>query len=105
MTAHVVPAAGVSFAAFGLATGTLSVPDAIRVGGRRGHRDGVDVVPVFAFFAGLERIGASRSSIVSTVEPPTTVAFGALLFGEPVTVVTAAGGAMVLTAVIVLNRE
>nr|WP_279587198.1 DMT family transporter [Halobacterium sp. R2-5] len=106
LTAHVVPAAGVSFAGFGLATGTLAVPSTPSAWAVvAGIAILSTVIPVFAFFAGLQRIGASRSSIVSTVEPPTTVAFGALLFGEPVTVVTVAGGAMVLAAVVILNRE
>ena len=106
LTAHVLPAAGVTFAAIGLATGSLTVPSSVSAWGIIvGIGTLATAVPVFAFFAGLERIGASRSGIVSTVEPPITVALGALLFGDPVTVVTVVGGALILSAVVVLHRR
>ena len=104
LAAHVLPASGVTFAAIAAATGELVVPTgasawAILVG--------IAVVatalPVYAFFTGLERIGASRAGILSTVEPPVTVFLGALLFAEPVTGLTVAGGALVLGGVIVVQ--
>jgi len=106
LTAHVLPAAAATFLVVGAATGDLSVPRAptewaILVG----VAALATAVPVFAFFAGLERLGASRAGIVSTVEPPITVALGALLFAEPVTAVTVTGGALVLGAVVLLQRS
>ena len=50
-----------------------------------------------AFFAGMERIGATRASILSTVEPVITIGFSALLLGESFTW-TQAGGAMLVLA-------
>ena len=38
--------------------------------------------PVLAFLAGVQRIGASRTSIFSTIELVATALFGALIFGE-----------------------
>ena len=106
LTAHVLPAAGVSYVLIGTATGQLEIPAApsawaillcIAVF--------ATAVPVVTFFAGLQYIGASRASIVSTAEPPVTVVLGAALFAEPVTATTVVGGALILTGVIVLERE
>jgi drug/metabolite transporter (DMT)-like permease len=53
-----------------------------------------------AFYAGVRRIGATRASIVSTVEPIYTIAMAVLLFGETLTPLQIAGGVLVLVAVV-----
>ncbi len=106
LTAYVLPAAGISYVGIGTATGQLAVPSTpqawtillcIAVF--------ATAVPVVTFFAGLQYIGASRASIVSTAEPVVTVVLGAALFAEPVTAVTVVGGVSILAGVIVLERE
>lgn len=106
LTAHVLPAAGATFLVFGTATGSLDVPGtpyawgvvvAIAVA--------ATAVPILAFFAGLQRIGASRASIVSTAEPVVTLLLGAAVLGEPVTPATAAGAALVLGGVLLVQAE
>ncbi|WP_436347459.1 DMT family transporter [Natronorubrum sp. FCH18a] len=106
LTAYVLPAAATSYVVIGTATGQLELPTApsawvilccIAVF--------ATAVPVVAFFAGLQYIGASRASIVSTAEPPVTVVLGAALFAEPVTVATVVGGVSILAGVIILERE
>jgi drug/metabolite transporter (DMT)-like permease len=62
------------------------------------------VVAIVAFFAGLERIGPAEASTISTVEPVVTVALAAAILGESITVQQIAGGAMILTAVLLLAR-
>ncbi len=63
------------------------------------------VVPIFAFAAGVERIGPSKASILSTVEPPVTVGLALLVFGESLGPVQVLGGALVLFgAVLVVER-
>jgi drug/metabolite transporter (DMT)-like permease len=52
-----------------------------------------------AFYAGVQRIGAARASIVSTVEPVYTIAMAMILFGEALTPVQLMGGVLVLAAV------
>ncbi|MFC6991695.1 DMT family transporter [Haladaptatus sp. GCM10025707] len=105
LTAHVMPAAGVSLAVLGTMQGTLSVPSGVT---EWSIIVGLGLVatalPIFTFFAGLSRIQASRASIVSTVEPVFTVALGALLLDEVVTLTTVVGGAIVLSGVILLQR-
>jgi drug/metabolite transporter (DMT)-like permease len=60
------------------------------------------VVPIVAFLAGLPKIGPATTSIVSTVEPMVSVAVAMLWFGEHLGAVQVAGGALVLTAVVLL---
>jgi drug/metabolite transporter (DMT)-like permease len=60
---------------------------------------------VSLFFAGLSRVGATTASILSTVEPVVTVLLAYLVFGEVLGTVQVLGGALVLTAVLVLNAR
>jgi drug/metabolite transporter (DMT)-like permease len=61
------------------------------------------VVAVSAFFAGLRRVGPSEAAILSTFEPPVTVALAYLALGERLTPAQLAGGALVLAAVVMLQ--
>jgi drug/metabolite transporter (DMT)-like permease len=55
------------------------------------------------FFAGLSRVGPTSASILSTFEPLVTVVLAAAVLAEHLTPIQAAGGALVLTAVLVLR--
>lgn len=61
------------------------------------------VMPVAAFMFGLPLVGPGTASIVSTVEPVVTVTLAMAIFGERLGPVQAVGGALVLTAVILLQ--
>jgi drug/metabolite transporter (DMT)-like permease len=61
------------------------------------------VAAVSLFFAGLARVGSSAASILSTIEPVVTVSLAFLIFGEQLGPAQLVGGALVLTAVVVLN--
>jgi drug/metabolite transporter (DMT)-like permease len=61
------------------------------------------VMPIVLFMAGLARVGPSTASIASTIEPPFTVALAWIVFGETLGPLQLAGGALVLSAVIVLQ--
>jgi drug/metabolite transporter (DMT)-like permease len=54
------------------------------------------------FFAGLDRVGPTTASILSTVEPVVTVVLAFLVFGETLAAVQLAGGALVVAAVLAL---
>jgi drug/metabolite transporter (DMT)-like permease len=58
---------------------------------------------VSLFFAGLNRVGPTSASILSTAEPVTTVVLAFLAFGESLSPVQLSGGAFVLGAVLVLS--
>lgn len=63
------------------------------------------VIPVTAFLAGIERIGPTNASLLSTLEPVVTVLLAAWLFGERLAPITLVGGGLILAAVIVLTRS
>lgn len=62
------------------------------------------VAAITLYFAGLERIGPTRASTLSTVEPLVTVTLAAILLGETIAPVQLAGGALILAAVLLLAR-
>ncbi len=61
------------------------------------------VIPVATFLAGLERIGPTNASMLSTLEPVVTVLLAGLLLGERLGAITLVGGALILIAVILLT--
>jgi len=63
------------------------------------------VSAITMFFAGLRRVGPSTASILSTIEPPVTVALAFLVFGERLSPAQLAGGALVLAAVVLLQAR
>ncbi|SNR54266.1 DMT family transporter [Halorubrum vacuolatum] len=106
LTAYVLPAGGLTFVFISVLTGGVVVPTTLDAWAVLiGVATVATAVPVLLFFAGIERIGASRAGIASTIEPVVTVALGAILFAEPVTGVTVAGGVCILLAVVLLNRR
>ncbi len=67
---------------------------------RASRRTGIAVVStvgaVGLFFAGLQRVGPTAASILSTVEPLVTVGLAFVVFGESLGATQLAGGALVL---------
>jgi drug/metabolite transporter (DMT)-like permease len=63
------------------------------------------VAAIGLFFAGLRRVGPTAASILSTVEPVVTVVLAAVVFGELLSPLQIAGGALVLAAVPVLHAS
>lgn len=61
--------------------------------------------PVLSFLAAVQRIGASRTSILSTIELAATALFGALLFRESLQPLQIAGGLLVVAAVVLTSTS
>ena len=61
------------------------------------------VLPSVFFLMGLMRLGPVRTAIVSTVEPFLTAIIGAVALGQALTVRVAAGGAMIIAAVVLMQ--
>jgi drug/metabolite transporter (DMT)-like permease len=59
-------------------------------------------VAIACFLVGIKHAGPAQASIISTLEPVITICLGVALLGETVSVGQLTGGAMVLTAVIML---
>ncbi len=62
------------------------------------------VVATVAFLAGLERIGPTSASTLSTIEPVISVGLAALVLGERLAPLGMVGGVMILGAVLLLAR-
>ena len=63
------------------------------------------VLAIGAFFAGLQRLGATVTSVLSTLEPVVSVALAASLLGERISALQAAGGALVIATAIWLALQ
>jgi len=61
------------------------------------------VIPIFAFYAGMQRLGAARAAILSTTEPVFTLALAFLLLGERILPAQLLGAALILGSVILLQ--
>jgi drug/metabolite transporter (DMT)-like permease len=61
------------------------------------------ILPLSTFLAGVARLGPTTASIVSTLEPVFTVGLAALILGESLRPVQAAGGALVLAAAVLVQ--
>lgn len=95
-----------SFLAFGLASDRLFVPVGLD---QWGIVVGIAVLgtalPVLLYVSGLQRIEASRASVLGTSEPLVTVLLGAALLGEVVTLPVALGGVLVLLGVALIQTD
>jgi drug/metabolite transporter (DMT)-like permease len=61
------------------------------------------MVAISLFLAGLPRIGAARSSLLSTWEPVVTVLLAVLILGDRFSAVQAVGGVLIIAAVVVVQ--
>jgi drug/metabolite transporter (DMT)-like permease len=63
----------------------------------------VVVTAMYSFIGGIGRLGPSRASIVSAVQPALTPVVGLLVFGDVLGPAQVLGGALVIAAVVVLE--
>lgn len=106
LTAHVIPAASLTFLVHGAITGSMQVPaTTAQWGVVLGIAVLATAVPILTFFAAVSAIGASRTSIVSTVEPVVTVVLGAVILEETLSPTAVLGGIAVLTGVVLVQYE
>jgi drug/metabolite transporter (DMT)-like permease len=63
------------------------------------------VAAIGLFFAGVARVGPSRASIISTIEPLVTVLLAFLVFDDELAATQLVGGALVLGSVVLLTRS
>jgi drug/metabolite transporter (DMT)-like permease len=58
-------------------------------------------VAIQTFYAGTRRIGAAQASLLSTIEPIWTISMAAILLGESLGPIQLAGGALILSGVVI----
>ena len=63
------------------------------------------VVPFLSYTLGLRTVEASRAGIIATIEPMVATLVGILVFSEPLTLLSALGILLILSAVVILNRH
>jgi drug/metabolite transporter (DMT)-like permease len=97
-TAVIATVGGASYLLFGAATHSLQGLDAAGWGIVSGTALVATVVAATMFLAGLSRVGPTRASIISTLEPATTAMLAALVLGEELTGLRLLGGVVVLVA-------
>jgi drug/metabolite transporter (DMT)-like permease len=104
-TASIATTAGITLAVVGVAGGQLRP---LNVGGwalALSMAVVATAIPATMFLAGLARVGATRAAIISTLEPATTVVLATLMLGENLGPLRLVGGAMILTAAVVVARN
>ena len=62
-------------------------------------------VPIVTLFSGMQRIGTTRTAIVSTIEPLLTVALGIFFLGEQMQSGQVWGGALIMISVALANLK
>ena len=88
------------FAVSGLATVSWADVGLIAAGAST-----IGAISGVAFVAGLQRIGAARTAVLTYAEPLVAVGVGALVWNEPLRPLAALGGALVLAAGIHVARQ
>lgn len=105
-TFYLVSGIALSFLLVGAATRQLALPRTLELWLYLLLLSIVGTVIAFGtMIAGLRVLGPVRTSIISTVEPFFTALLGAVVLAERLTVATMAGGAMIASAVIFLERS
>ncbi len=102
-TAVITTVGGVSYLAFGGLSGSLHPPGAAGWGIVAGIAVIPTIIAASTFLAGLSRVGPTRASIVSTLEPVTTALLAALFLGEGLSALRLVGGAVVLAAAVLVS--
>ena len=102
-SAVIMAGAGVSFSVLAFFQGELALPPTT---GGWAVVLALALIPtmiaISLFLAGLPRIGAARSSLLSTWEPVVTVLLAVVLFGDSLSPVQLAGGALILAAAVIV---
>lgn len=93
---------GACFLLYGAATHQVQALDAQGWGIVIGVAVVATVIAASAFLAGLSRVGPTRASIVSTLEPVTTAVLAALVLGEGLSGMRVLGGVVVIAAAVLV---
>ncbi|MBU0934689.1 MAG: DMT family transporter [Spirochaetes bacterium] len=103
-TAVIMAAAALFYWSITLVTGTLRLPSTtVAFAGILGIAVVATILPIVTLFASMERIGSADASLVSTAEPLFTIALSAVLLGERLSPLQLAGGACIISALLVLQ--
>jgi len=102
-SAVITTVGGACFLLFAAATSQLHGLDGDGWGIVAGMAIVATLIAATLFLAGLARVGPTRASIVSTLEPATTALLAALVLGEELGALRLVGGAVVLAAAVLVS--
>lgn len=103
-TAFIMTAAAAAYWTLTALTGGFKAPEALSsVLGLAGIAVAATVIPIVTLFGAMQRIGASNTSLVSTVEPLIAVLLSALILGERFGLQQIAGGVLIVGAVVLIQ--
>jgi drug/metabolite transporter (DMT)-like permease len=103
-TAVIMLAAAAIYWIIAAATGPLMAPTSLAsIAGILGMAVFATVLAITTLFASMGAIGASDTSLFSTVEPVLTVVLSAILLGERLGPAQTVGGALIIAAVVILR--
>jgi drug/metabolite transporter (DMT)-like permease len=108
VSAYILLGAAVTYLVIGVATGHLGdlmMPSSAAWLAAAGVALLSTAIAFIAFLRALPVLGSVRTAIICTVEPFYTAVAAALLFGQPLTASTIAGGVFIATAVVLLQRK
>jgi drug/metabolite transporter (DMT)-like permease len=63
------------------------------------------VIPLFCYQKGLSFLGASRASILSTIEPAITMVLAGFILGETLTSSQMLGGLLIICGILLLKLD
>ncbi len=103
-TAFIMSSAAAAYWSLTAISGTFRAPASpSSVLGLAGISIVATVIPIVTLFGAMQRIGASNTSLVSTVEPLMAVLMSALILGERFGIQQIAGGALIVAAVLLIQ--
>jgi len=106
MSAFITSAAAYSFIVLNLMEGTFSFQITWKgMGATASIAIFSTVIAIYTFFLGLERLGPSKASIISTFEPVFTILIATIFFQETLTFTQLIGGALILLSVLFLQMK
>lgn len=105
LAALVTAGGAITFGTYGAATQTLHFSlDGTAYAAIAGCAVVGTVLSVGTLLAGIERVGASMASVLSTVEPATTVFLAVVFLDESANAVQLVGGALLVAAIVLCQR-
>ncbi|MEP6985542.1 MAG: DMT family transporter, partial [Chloroflexota bacterium] len=63
------------------------------------------VIPIFAFYAGMHRLGAPRAAIISMIEPVLTLLWAVIIRHENLQIIQILGAVFILISVVLLQLQ
>lgn len=61
------------------------------------------VIPIFSFYSGMQKLGASQSAILSTIEAVIVLSLSFVLLGERMQLIQLIGGALIIVSAIMVQ--